>query len=349
MKKIFSLVAILCISLPGFATIWTVSNYPPLPAQYTDIGTAMGAATDGDTIYVHGSPNVYTGVWVTKRLTFIGAGYNPKTDFPYPSHVNEISPMVGGNGSTIMGFQINVVQTPGGSSNDTIKNITIRNCRIANLGTFTIAKNYENYVIENCFFNDLLNDFNATFFNPYQVGLIIRNCIFSDTRLQVVSGTIVDHCLFIGSNTSIRAFQNCTNSTFSNNIFVARNINATDAVNCIFNNNLTYNCSNNGLPLSGNIGSGNIINFDPFFMSHQVSPPTGLSFTDDYRLQVASPGYLTATDGTDLGVYGNNFTFSMTGEVLFIPVMRKLYIYNTTVPLNGTLDIRYKSSVTVQE
>jgi hypothetical protein len=348
--KYFNILLILFLSIFTFqtsATIWTVSNYAPVPAQFTDIGSAQTAASNNDTIYVHGSPTMYAGVWISKKLTFIGPGYNPKTDFPHVAHANELSTTVGGNGSVIIGFRINSVSSPGGSGSDTIKNYTYSQCQIGNYG---ISKNYENLLVENCIFTSTGNALSVNWPNPYQVGLIVRNCIFSDTRVSVLAGSVVDHCVFIGSSTSQQAFLSCVNSTFSNNIFVARNISLSgDATNCIFNNNLTFNCSNNNLPLPGNTGVGNISNLDPLFVNHQVSPPTVFSFANNYRLQSSSPGYGAATDGTDLGVYGNNFPFTMTGEVPFTPIMRKLNIYNTTVPFNGTLDVQIKSSVPVRD
>jgi hypothetical protein len=210
-------------------------------------------------------------------------------------------------------------------------------------------KNYDNILVENCVFSDCGNALSFT--SPgatWQVGLVVRNCVFSNTPVSVESNSIVDHCIFIGSNTGTQAFYNCSNATFSNNIFDARTINTIYVTNCIFNNNLSHNCSNNTLPPAGNTGSGNIVSADPLFVSYPAVP-TNIAFTHNYRLQVTSPGHLTATDGTDLGVYGNNFLFSMTGEPTFMPVMRKLDIYNTTVPFNGTLDIRYKSSVPVRD
>jgi len=330
------------------STVRTVSNYAPLPAQYTDINAAIGASANDDTIYIHGTPVYYNmTVYLSKRLTLIGNGYHPNTDFPYGTSVATISLYVAGNGSTISGMAVGSVDMPGGAASDTISNIRILNCYISGSGLL-IPKNYNSFLIENCIFAQPINGLLAAYPATYQSGLVIRNCIFSNTVIQVKAGTLVDHCIFIGNNTGIHAFQNCSNTTFSNNIFFGRNIAASDASGCVFNNNLAFQCSNNTLPQGSNSGTGNIAGTDPQFLNFP-SPPASFDYAHNYRLAAASPGHLAATDGTDLGIYGNNFTFSMTGEPTSVPVMRKLDIYNTTVPFNGTLDIRYKSSVPVKD
>lgn len=338
------------IALNVSATILTVSNYPPVPAQYNDINAAITAASVGDTIYVHGSPMAYPTTFVTKRVVLIGAGYNPKTDFPYITQVwPTVNIYLAANGSSFIGISCSSFQHAAGAASDTVRDLTFKNCGIYQGGINIAGKNYMNILIENCIFSDVSTSVTFTSANAtVQLGLVIRNCIFSNSGVQVESNSIVDHCIFIGGNTTYRPFTNSASSTFSNNIFHSRTISAIDATNCIFNNNLTFNCSTNTLPLAGNFGSGNITNLDPLFVSYPAVP-TNIAYTHNYRLQTTSPGYNAATNGTDLGVYGNNFLFSMTGEPPFLPVLRKLDIYNTTVPFNGTLDIRYKSSVPVRD
>jgi len=352
MKTIITtLVLFIClIALNVSATILTVSNYAPVPAQYNDINAAITAATVGDTIYVHGSPMAYPTTYVTKRLVLIGPGYHPNTDFPYAATVwTTINYYLAANGSSFIGLSCQSIQSAAGAASDTIRNLTFLNCQFYQ-GTLSVnQKNYDNILVENCVFLDCGNALSFT--SPgatYQVGLVVRNCVFSNTPVAVESNSIVDHCIFIGGNTGTQAFYDCSNATFSNNIIDARTISNVYVVNCIFNNNLSYNCSNNTLPPVGNSGSGNIINATPLFVSYPATP-TNFAYTHNYRLQTTSPGHNAATDGTDLGVYGGNFLFSMTGEPAFMPVMRKLDIYNTTVPFNGTLDIRYKSSVPVRD
>ena len=69
MKKLL-LLSIIYIGLMSAlkATIITVDNNVNSPADYTDLQTAIDAATAGDTIYVAGSNTTYGAKNVTKKL-----------------------------------------------------------------------------------------------------------------------------------------------------------------------------------------------------------------------------------------------------------------------------------------
>ena len=92
MKQIFLLVSTaLCLNMS--ATVRTVSNNPGTVAQYTTIQAAVNASTNGDTVYVHGSPVTYTGFNITdKRLVIMGPGRSPMQSFmPYPAKVSDMA------------------------------------------------------------------------------------------------------------------------------------------------------------------------------------------------------------------------------------------------------------------
>ena len=101
------------------AARWRVNNQ--LTAQtagagsvqtFTTLAAAQTAATNGDTIYVEGSPIAYSGVTCTKLLTWIGPGYfltlNDSTQaMPNDAWINTaIAFNAGSAGSTFMGFRI---------------------------------------------------------------------------------------------------------------------------------------------------------------------------------------------------------------------------------------------------
>ena len=72
---------IMCFAAHAQATIHTVSNNPTTIAHFSTIQAAINAAASGDTIYVHGSPNVYAGFTLSKTLAIIGAGFSPRQNF----------------------------------------------------------------------------------------------------------------------------------------------------------------------------------------------------------------------------------------------------------------------------
>ena len=83
----FFLLTSLCVN--AFATVRTVSNNPTTLAQFSTIQDAVNASSNGDTIYVHGSPTRYAGFTIQdKRLTVMGPGWYPLQSFqPYKATI----------------------------------------------------------------------------------------------------------------------------------------------------------------------------------------------------------------------------------------------------------------------
>lgn len=74
--SLISLLFCSLISYSGFATFITVSNQTNMDVDFYTIQDAINAAIAGDSIYIHGSPNAYTGSFqVDKMLHFLGPGY----------------------------------------------------------------------------------------------------------------------------------------------------------------------------------------------------------------------------------------------------------------------------------
>jgi hypothetical protein len=86
-------------------------------ATFTTLAAAQTAATNGDTIYVEGSPIAYSGLTCTKVLTWIGPGYfltiNDSTQaMPNDAWINTAMTFNAGSaGSTFMGFRVDINQT----------------------------------------------------------------------------------------------------------------------------------------------------------------------------------------------------------------------------------------------
>lgn len=348
----------LFLFLPSAATVWTVSNNPNIPAQFTNINTAIGSSSYDDTIYIHGSPDIYSHeVNLNKRLVLIGPGHNPKNASARAANVHSIVASKKGSNSVISGLNINYLSTSSNPSNDTV-NLTIQNCLFgwgASASSINFSTSFTELVIENCIINSGSINFAYISAQLVKKGLVIRNNIFGtypatggSSITGVRDNSIIDHNIFLGLNSSMNAFWDIQNCNVSNNIFYGRKIDSTAAQNCVFLNNLTYICTYNKLPLPGNSGSGNMVAVDPGFVNFPNSP-TNFSYQFDFRLESDSPARNASTDGTDLGVYGGPGGFSMTGEPRDSPVVRSMEIYNTTVPPGGTLDIRIRSSVAVTD
>ena len=77
-------------------------------------------------------------------------------------------------------------------------------------------------------------------------------------------------------------------------------------------------------------------------MSAIVNYPT--ITTSDWHILAASPAHNAGTDGTDLGIYGGVKPMAnLTGASNLIPQMTLLDLYDTDVPVNGNLNVRFKA------
>jgi hypothetical protein len=353
MQKTIFLSLFILISLSAFSTVLTVSQSVNLPAQYTTISAAISDAADGDTIYIHASASWYAPfVTLNKRLVLIGSGPHTRTTSGQSVLLQYLEFTAAASGSVINGLAFYNIIQGSGISGSTILNLTFRNCNFAGVN---ISFGFTSFIVENCIFSN-----GNLYFHPqgdgYRSGLIIRNNIFStwgtsgDCSIsRAGDNSIIDHNLFIGTNGAVRAIGTLFNCTVSNNIFYYRTIDTTGTYSssgCTFLNNVTYQCTNT-FPLPNNSGSGNIIS-NPEFVNFPLAA-TQFAYGYSYHTLVSSPAHNAATDGTDIGLYGGIVKFSITGEPEELPVIRLLDIYNTTVPLNGTLDIRMTSTVPVTD
>ncbi len=77
MKKelLLSLIFVLLCGLLSGQHLKRVNNNPGADPDYATLQAANDAASNGDTIYVEGSPTNYDGADISKKLVIIGPGY----------------------------------------------------------------------------------------------------------------------------------------------------------------------------------------------------------------------------------------------------------------------------------
>ena len=134
----------------------------------------------------------------------------------------------------------------------------------------------------------------------------------------------------------------------ANNVFAFSDISVWGAMsNCTFNNNITSSSVSNILPFGTNSGTGNIndVAFANLFVNAasaaQIWPTILIT---DWHLLNSSPGHNAASDGTDIGIYGGTMPMpNWTGVSNLIPQMTLLNINNTSLPVNGNLNVRFKA------
>ncbi len=192
--------AAMALSISASAKIWRVNNNPGVNANFVNTNDAIASASvvNGDTLYIEPSPTAYNGISLTKRLTFIGAGFllDPANSGNAglqngidPSFVNSISLNEGSNGSRFLGISFSSIS----------------------FSTFSTATNVS---FERCYFSSGLFLSNSNYSN-----ISVRKCFFNGARIECTSGSIANFTCENNIFYNTFAYLNLTTLTGSNNIF----------------------------------------------------------------------------------------------------------------------------------
>ena len=305
-----------CFAYAAQATIYTVSNDPNNPGQFTTLQDANDAANPGDTLYVTPSPSNYGNLTMNKTLTLIGQGYAPVTNgqLTYKTRIGTVylSPTAVStvDDSKFLGLQFNTI-----NFGAFVNNISVERCfgdvRGHNNGSVNIKHSFVNFSSSYpSFLANISNSFIYSFYCPSSAGVIVKNCVIA------VSSLYAEDC------------------TFENNIFIQTGITTSRIEHSNFNNNI-FSTYGDPLPLgiSNNGGSGNLFDTNPLFVSYDFAAGTGGSYidTEDYHLQATSPAVGFGTDGTDAGMYGGVDPFP-GGAYTGAPPIPRITVFNL---LNG--------------
>jgi hypothetical protein len=359
MKQFFSIILTL-FALASQATVLTVSNSPSTLAQFNNIQTAVNAAANGDTIYIHGSPNAYFAFTQTnKQLTFIGPGSAPDKNLPFTALLPgfTISGASCGNseyqGLTFTsGIQISATHP------DNLRFIRNHFAGIdinINQGSTT----YIGYLFEGNLFDNATA--NATTSSTYQNFLFQNNYFYENGTVRDANfngffnsvNVLFNHNLWFGPGSGVRNVATSSNNrflTFANNIFVRRNA-FNSITSSTFNNNITFypaGSTNPGAPWTGtNVdGGGNIDNQDPQMVAQTaVNAGTNNSIAD-YTI-AAGPANNTASDGKDMGLLYDavgslNWTNSRNSR---LPRIFSMNVITPTVPAGGNVTINVDARI----
>ena len=318
------------------AAILTVDNNTNSAGQYTSLQNAINAANAGDTLYISGSVSSYGSVSLNKRLTLIGTGYNPAKQNPLVSStatiaLDTVNSISGASGSRIIGLN-------SGSLNDNYgaKNILIERNAFNGVSSSLVA-NSSGFIYRNNVFNSGNVYLNGASNVLYENNIMYNGAFHYSGQPSVV----INHNLFmnnIGSG-SYGLYQ-LSFATITNNIFWGTTPLGANMTNNTFNNNLTFQTSNDVIPGSNNSGAGNLVATNPQFIN---APSPGISYSYNYNVSNASAANNAGTDGTDIGVYGGvNFFPDLTGMPA-IPQMVEMLITNPVVTPAGNLNVTFKA------
>lgn len=341
----FSLVflglAVLCLS-DVQATIWTVSNNPASPGQFTEIQAAIDSASVKDTVQIAGGPTDYSNFIANKQIMLIGPGYLNNSS----RNVTVNTGTVSSDSVVIIGMRFNHIDFNGSSTN--FVGSMIRDCLITgSIKFFQLSQNVffiNNYIAElirlhvggnfsvsSCDFrNNLIRRMPSS-----PITNVFINCQFSNNLF-------FDHSSSSGTYNLLA----CSNSIFENNIFTSPTISPTGGTSLTFINNLTFQTAQDTLPNGNNFGSGNLIG-DPLFGNDLGFSSSQLaSYLDaDFNLQPGSPAINAGSDGTDIGITGGLFPFQMNqAPFLSGPEIEDFFIIDpSTIQLNGQLKFQFKA------
>ena len=344
------------LSISMSATSWTVSNNPDRPAQFTDIQSAVDAASPSDTILITGG--TYSGaVTLVKPLVMYGEAIVgpefPMTIISGGVTLDRFNSSLSCSGSRFYGIQFNSLSiapnfSGAGAGQQTLDDLIFERCRFQGTTNIYPYDGVSNITWRNCFY------FNSTLYFNYQgqtvpniSSFLITNCVFDNslldsfwnsTEYDMNGNVVVRNSLFLNRTSDCLA--DMIEAVIENCIFYKAE--PTGLSLSTFNNNLTYLCNSNALPYGTNLGSGNIENQDPLFANY---PALGgaHSWDWDYTPQAGSPALGTGTNGTDMGLGGGNAPVANLPKYAKIPGVTLLEIPVSSVPVGGTLQINIEA------
>ncbi|MFZ4635344.1 MAG: hypothetical protein ACOYNO_14155 [Saprospiraceae bacterium] len=335
-----TVVFLLCACF-AHATTFTLNNNNPSPGQYTTFDAAQTAASSGDTILVHASPNSYDVITFTKSLTLIGPGHRPAVNGGISANFSNIFVLNNLINVRISGINLAGLFGPGGGTLTNNDNLTIQNCHF--FARVEIGPNSSNMLFKNCIFD---NSSYVNFNGNASRDVLFTNNYFKTTYSNPINGggdsgsKIFSNNLFFGAGPQTVSAGNINNFIFENNIFYGVGATNASQTNCVYNNNLTYQASNNTLPPSGQSGSNNLVNVDPKFVDAPSPGNIDFEYNRNYRLQTGSPGLGAGTFGTNLGIYESDNEFSMTGEPAR-PQTTTVTVNPAVIPSGGSTQVNF--------
>ncbi|MFK5878806.1 MAG: hypothetical protein QM478_04830 [Flavobacteriaceae bacterium] len=318
----------------------TVNNNPNTSADFTDLQTAIDAASNGDIIYVQQSPTSYGAITINKGLTIVGRSHS---DSGYKTTVDGVTFAAGASNTTLKGLKISSVIEEGiGStitdlkffdndissfqlgSTDTFNNVLIQGNILR--GSLYIYSNTSNVLVNNnivfCSGVYLYNTATLLFSNNVMALYYGVNIGNSSTGLLNI-----DNCIFIGNYGVNNSLVTLTPGTGTIQI----------------NNCITYNYGSGSYDFSTGAGitinANNQENTDPLFTSVDPASTTSIAAAfgqvfdgsnDDLTLQAGSP---VNDDGLFQG-----YNFKYFGTPTGIPSI-KVDSYSSTVPKNSNLTV----------
>lgn len=332
MKKILSTLIIILVYNNVFATVRTVSNNSNVLGQYPSLTTAIGASLNGDTIYLSGSPLLYSASNVAKNVTIIGTGFNPQKQNPIVSRIGTISISTGI--VKFLGLEIDSLKFTSATGECEVHNSLLNN------GYFVYDNRIKIFgsVIKNSF---ILNS------NAFECD-IYTSVIYPQVQLINTSNATFDvyNSLFLFNGKFVAATGVYKSSNDYKSCIFYGAIPEVDGgtPNLVGQGDFRYNVS---YPNSFTDDDGNNIVANPLFVN-VASPPLAFNFNHNFHLQASSPALLNVDiNGNQRGIYSTfwaDYLYRDNG-IPPIPSIQTMSITPTTVLSGQSIQVNFSSKV----
>jgi len=322
-------------------TVHTVDNRSQSGAQFTSLQDAIDAATAGDIIQIHPSAIGYGSVTIGKTLNLVGLGHDPIThDQGLTAMLSLISFTGTATNSEVRGLTVSNINRTGTINN--LDNIHIIHNKINSIGITLNNGLADDWVVEGNYITSSTTGLQSS----ADGWLIKNNFMLGGVSNLNVTNLVTNNIFFSMSNSATDVFfANCTSTIISNNIFVTNGnmteFGTTSSTNLDFRNNLTYSYVGNTIVALS--GTNNLDNTNPMFTTAPAATEHDF-YNNDYHLLGASAGINYGTDGTNIGIFGNNFLFDMQGRPDLMPYPSTITISNNVVAPGQDLNVNFTAA-----
>ncbi len=357
MKAVYSLLFIgfFMISQIASATVWRVNNRDGVDADFTTLQDAIDGASDGDTLYLGGSPTSYGEGTFTKQLVVFGAGYwlneNDTTQaYQYESKVGVLYFNEGSQGSKVQGMYIyNIGQGgPRYGVSISVDNIEISRNFIYTYVSSGWLNNHsytvyisgnrsgisidQNWLWARCY----TNSSQYAVYDIYITGVLANSKITNNFIRSTNDQNGYWHAITMSTNSTatellinnnvIWGSITTYNTIHNNNILISGNYN--NGTNDLTSHNL---CSGTQYPNEN--GNQQNVDMETVFLDHDGY------IDNDYFLKAGSPAINAGVNGGDCGVFGtgtgtNAYILSGMPPIPSVFEVDMTTVGTTTLPVN---------------
>lgn len=341
--------AALWLASVAHANVFTVSNNPTVPAQYSDIQAAHNVAEPGDTLLLVGSGNSYSYLTISKLIHIVGPGWGGPG---LPAYLYSPNFATGSNGSTVEGVNVNYTMYFN-APNITLKDSYVYQLNMGTASANALVRNCVGFryiydlgsasgqVISNCLFNyqdgtdsyqpfTYLDGANSTMAYPS----LITNCTFYKILMSEMYNAQFSNCVMHSFVETVSFwsgdYDNCFGCTINNSELFCSGCAFADVDG---GTTLVDNLSNASNPFANAPQSPNAY-------ANNTLPFSGFNFS----LVASNLGINAGSDGTTIGLQGGAYPFasgSMYGGLSgVVPYVSSFIINNPVIPQGGTLDIQ---------